>query len=547
MGFGPSAIARRVSAFTKDTRAGATAIASAAVTVMTVGAAALITDHVWLIDQRDTLKFAAEAASIAATLEIDRQLAADPRISDDDLKAALQPVAASYAFVNLLHLPIDRLLRARDTLEVQITDLDRAQRSVGVTATADLGGTLFSRNLPLLGRYAGPEKIAASAGVESESAPVEVVLAIDVSGSMTMDLNGQYRDFGRINAVKHASKSLVAILDPSEDSRVAVGIVPWAVTVRLDRTTARKWERNGWAQYPAQRTYPVPYSCPGSGGCTPDAVVDTLPASRPDGWRYCLDGHRVDGGISKVPASTATALFELPSVTPFAQSYFQPNYAFTYRCVDASERPVGSFHRCGSMWGGGDNYTQHGCYNNDQASLVPLSTERATIESKIDALKPTDGNTYSTLGVLWAQRMLDPAWRGVWGQRGIHPADPNTTEYAGIRKAIVLLTDGEDTYCWMGNPDCSDSPMAVSRTKACAAAKAQGTEIFVVAAMPSTQVSGAFGQTLRACSSETDQEYPRGTRRRGTTYVFLNNSTRENLEAAFAKIANQLRTLRRVS
>ena len=53
--------------FVSDARAGATAIAAVAVTVMTVGGAALIGDHAWLLDQRDVLKAAADAAGIAAT------------------------------------------------------------------------------------------------------------------------------------------------------------------------------------------------------------------------------------------------------------------------------------------------------------------------------------------------------------------------------------------------------------------------------------------------------------------------------------------------
>ena len=44
-----------------------------------------------------------------------------------------------------------------------------------------------------------------------------------------------------------------------------------------------------------------------------------------------------------------------------------------------------------------------------------------------------------------------------------------------------------------------------------------------------------FRTSLTACSSRSDR--PDGT------YVFLNNSTRENLESAFSEMANQLRTV----
>lgn len=543
MGLGHGAVARRVRAFIEDTRAGATAIAAAAATVMTVGAAALITDHVWLVDQRDVLKSAADAASIAATLDIDRQLAANPRIGDKTLKNALKPVARRYVLANLSHLAPARFKKAKESLEVEL-DLDRAQRTVSVTATADLGGTLFSRHLPLLGNYAGPEATVVKAGVETESTPVEVVLAIDITSSMEEDLAGRRHsgNENRMDIVKRAAKSLVEILDPNGYNRVAVGIVPWHVNVRLDAATAGKWARNGWARYPAKRTYPAPYEC---NHCIPSAVVDTLPDSPPDAWKGCFDGHRLRGGVASLPAFTTTALLELPSASPFAQSYFEPYLATTYRCLDASEMPDGAYNDCLAP------RPQRGQANCSarRAPLFPLSTDRAAIDRAVDALAPNGGANYSALGIVWAQRMLDPSWKNVWGG-AVHPADPATPEHAGLRKALVLLTDGEEDFCGLSNPDCegvSREPLILSRFEVCRAAKARRTEVFVIAALKPEHVSRKLAQDLRDCSSGADLDHPRGTRRPGVTYVFLNNATPEALAGAFADIANQLRTLRKVS
>ena len=548
MRIGHGAIARRVRAFVHDTRAGATAIAAAAATVMTVGASALIIDHVWLVDQRDMLKTAADAAAIAATLEIDRQLASNPRISDEDLKAVLHPVAMSYVFMNLLHLPDARLKRAADTLEVEITELDRAQRAVGIRAKADLGGTLFSRALPLLGSYAGPEKVAASAGVESESTPVEVVLAIDVSNSMGLTLEGGswagLASNSRMGIVKSAAKELVTVLEPDAYNRVAVGIVPWDISVRLDAHSASAWTRKRWARYPDKRTYPYPWKC--GPDCVVAPVVDDLPDDPRSEWRGCLEEHRVGaGGTASLPDATAAELFATPARSPFAQHFFPPWPETVYHERDPSEWPTGALYLSYMNYERAPHLAQNGC-SADHPTLLAPSTERAAVERAIDALSPAETRTYSSLGVLWAQRMLEPDWRGVWGG-AVHPADPATPGHAGLRKAIVLLTDGEDAYCWRQGFDCAGSGLMISRADACAQAKARGTEIFVVAAMNPRGISGALGQGLRACSSESDDAYPEGTRRPGATYVFLNNEDPQSLEAAFADIARQLRTLRKVS
>ena len=130
--------------FLRDTRAGATAIAAVAVTIMTIGGVALITDYLWLVDQRDTLKAASNSAAIAAALRMRRELANDSSITDDDLKAALRPVARRYVLLNLGHFSADRYTRAVNTLVVEVLP-DRGQGTVDVNAQADLGGFLLRR------------------------------------------------------------------------------------------------------------------------------------------------------------------------------------------------------------------------------------------------------------------------------------------------------------------------------------------------------------------------------------------------------------------
>ena len=527
--------------FLGDASGGATAVVAAAVTVMAVGALALVVDHNWLVDQRDVMKNASGAAAVAATVELNRL---PPETTGEALQAALQEVAETYVALNLEYLSRDGLARAMESLEVEVTP-HREKSAVDVEARANLGGTLFSKHLPLAGNYAGPEEIAVAAMVESFPVPVEVVLAIDVSVSMDMTLDNKLpkpdKSDSRIGIVKRAASTMVDILGPNEDSRVAVGVVPWQYLVRLDDTTRQDWVAKGWAQYPQTRHYDAAYTCAPAGNCTALATDDVLPPDPGEAWRGCLDEHRVDRrGHADLPS--ASELLDLPSDMAFAQSIFPTLEGVAYECL-TSPLP--------------DNLTYQFCYGKDSTDrsnivderaaqwgceddvppILTLTSDHAAIDAAIDALLPIGYRTYSALGVLWGQRLLTHDWQEVWGD-DVHPVDPTTELNEGTRKAIVLLTDGEDNPCGRHDPFCETNNVGFARSTACSAAKEAGTEIFVVAAMVPENVTDRLKTSLRACSSQAD--YPNGS------YVFVNNRDEESLERAFIDIAKQLRVYRRV-
>ena len=474
--------------FLRDTRAAATALTAVVIALMTLGGGALIVDHVWLVDQRDTLKAASNAAGIAVTQEMNRILAGNPSISDDDLTAALQPMAKAYVLANLLHLSEGRLTRAKATLVVEVRP-DRSQNTVDVSVQADLGGFLFASTLPLLSGVDEIDSMTVGARVESVTNPIEVVLAIDVSHSMDGKLDGGVTDEdkgdkSRMDIVQDAAKALVDILGPDADDRVAIGVVPWHHNVRLADATATDWSKstNLWARYPTKRTYDVPYECqPSSDPCTPDAVVADLPSSAPedDAWNGCLDGHRMGSSGTSAAAPAVADLFTLPSANAFSQAYYPSLYGFQYGCYVFNEvddrglliLPSDYYqHKCYHPYGADDgrNYDhppQYDC-DDDDPTVLPLSTDRGDVIDAIDGLSPVGDKTYSALGILWGQRMLLSSWRTVWGGT-VHPVDPTSDSGGGVRKAIVLLTDGDDNFCGEGNVACTDSPMGISRTEAC--------------------------------------------------------------------------------
>ena len=445
--------------FLRSTRAGATAIAAAAVTVMAVGAAALVSDHVWLVDQRDTLKSAADSASIAATLEMSRKLEADSAVSDEDLEEHLDSVVKRYIELNLSHLPATRLARAKETLDVELT-IDRAESRVAVVANADLGGTLVARALPLLGGYTGPEKMQATAAVECAGNAIEVVLALDVTASMhaRIDPNAPAGgDNRRLNAVVKAAKALVKKLGATCDGRtIAVGVVPWDKTVRVPRPAT--WQQSNWVNMGPNRTGTIPTDW---AGCVEDRAHDASPrdaTALASATSMSLD----------LPASSPFPVFIYPdtrdfSVTPMADSIKAafPNLADAIKDVLVTRLETVR----DNDW---DRRNRGANYHCTSTEMLPLTTNLDTVDATLDSIKTrkvTGGGTMTHLGVTWGRRMLAHSWRTVWGSSvSVHPINPADR---GVTKVLILLTDGgnalEDSHSGLpgrfdarsvGVPDC---------------------------------------------------------------------------------------------
>ena len=528
--------------FLRETRAGATAITAVAVAMMTLGGTALIVDHVWMVGQRDLLKSATDAAAIAATLEFQN---ISNTISNEDAATLLQPVAERYVRFNLVaNLPEASRTRMLETLEVAVV-VDRSLGAIDVDANADLGGTLLSKWL--LG-YAGPDKTRADAGVEGSLGATEIVLAIDTTGSMDYSLDGTTRGGpnSRMSIVKKAAVNLVDVLESFPNSVVAVGIVPWTWRARLNAATSARWETNGWAVYPTERTYPHPTrGPPGSDRYLPER--QSLPArSRlPQAcraWLGCPD-MRLENDR---PSFSTTH----PAVEPFVMNYYTTNTSdadnqyVSFQCQDytrsESEDQGGEEPLCydpdsapsgHNLCSGRDIqndgpwrvHPQDDCQNS--SPITPLNSNLSAVRRAIRGLDSGGASTYSSAGVAWGIRLLDSSWRDAWGD-SVHPMDTTT----GVQKVLVLLTDGSDN---------SRRDAFRHRQAGCTAAKNAGILVFTIAAMHPDDVGTSFANELRNCSSATED--PDGT------YVFVNNSTPDNLREAFADIVRQMVRLRRTS
>ncbi len=428
--------------FLRSTRAGATAIAAAAVTVMAVGAAALVTDHLWLVDQRDTLKSATDSASIAATLEMNRMLDADSTLSDAVLKDGLEGVARRYIEFNLSHLPAARLARAKETLDVALT-IDRAASRVGVAVEADLGGTIVARALPLLGGYTGPDAVQVTTAVKCGATPIEVVLALDVTSSMHHKIDENLPKGGdnrRLNAVINAAKTLVRVLGATcDESSVAVGIVPWDKTVRVPN--AATWRQKGWVNMGANRTGSIPTDW---AGCVEDREHDANP----------LDATALASATSMsldLPGSSPFPAFIYPdtkdfSVTPMADKIKEafPDLTDEFKDGLASSLEALRDNDYDGNGGQGSKGRGGGNYNCTSTKMLPLTTTLDTVVTTLDGIRTSEvmgGGTMAHLGVTWGRRMLAHSWRTVWGDSAsVHPIKPAPGRE--VTKVLILLTDG---------------------------------------------------------------------------------------------------------
>ena len=523
--------------FWRDTRAAATALMGVAVVVMSVGAGAYISDHLWIFDQRDKLKSATDAASVAAMVEMNNILLDTPDIEDQELHTVVEDVARRFVTANFADLPPDRYAQAVDSLQLQVT-VNREESALSVQAEADLGGYLFSSRLPLLSGVTPVSSVGVGSGAQQALAPTHVVLAIDTSRSMQQDLNGDDPgpgEFSKGELTRKAAMAMVDFLNPNAHNQIAVGLVPWDALVKLNNNLQQAWNDEGWAEYPQSRRYGAAYVCRPISNCRRTAVRnEDLPANPPD-WAGCLNEQRVDvnGHAARPPDED---LLDHPSTMPFAEGIYTAALGYAYKCQ--RRRPPHDFgvqYCYGSTQGAVEGTSRQGAQSLCKTNFMrPLSSDATTIKGYIDRLSFEGPRTYSALGVLWAQRMLMHQWADVW-DGDVDPVDPSQDGH--VRRVIVLFTDGTDTQCgpFTFHRNCTYWDVGLRRSVACEAAKAAGTEIFVVAAM--RNMSSAIGRELRDCSSSDPDS--------DVQYTFKNIRTDDDIAKAFATIGLQLKTLRR--
>lgn len=294
-------------------------------------------------------------------------------------------------------------------------------RSVEAVAWADVP-TLFLNRVGI-DQLPAPASGRADEGIS----PIEIVLVLDVSGSMReYDMTAQrvdsnynpvYRWNGepslesnvrRIDALKRAAIRFVRTIyaRPENQNRVAISIVPYAWNVNMGV---------------AASSYGAPSPNAGSGCLVFDSDSDY-----------------------QTPVITPSALHDR---TPVADSFSSVSSSNT-----SGQSPVfDSFN-----W---DCQLASNGYGNTGQLYTPFTNNVTVLEDAIKAMTH-GGSTSIEVGMKWGTHLIDPSYQTVnmnMIAAGHTPSTfnqlPRSYGYAGTKKYIVLMTDGENMPSYTLNPE----------------------------------------------------------------------------------------------
>jgi Flp pilus assembly protein TadG len=376
---------------------------------------------------------------------------------------------------------------------------------------------------------------------------LELVMVLDNTGSMNNSAGGSS---SKIQALQTASNTLINTLfggqSTSTNGKLWVGIVPFSQAVNIG-TSSPAW---------MDTTY--------------DNAIATMPVSQgpgwgPTSWAGCVDARQNGYDVTEdAPSSGNTS-------TLFRQYYWpsdninygspynnQPNSNYNKWATPTYKRCLGA--SCTTVTGSCSTSGGHTCtiisYTyaspldtvtqgpNDLCpqQVTPMTNSATTLTAAINKMT-AQGDTLINQGLQWGWFMLSPSWRGQWGgTMGANnlPLNYNTQ---GMNKAIVLLTDGENTidntshgnYWFLENNrlGTTNGTSAVTelnnRTlQLCTAMKAKGIYIYTIALGTDTTADSLA--LLQNCATAPN--------------YFFNSPSTSQLQSIFSAIGDSLSNLR---
>jgi Flp pilus assembly protein TadG len=313
-----------------------------------------------------------------------------------------------------------------------------------------------SANVPtmFLNRVGINDLPAPAAGRADEGmSPVEVVLVLDVSGSMIqnndmqkpqldgngnpiVDANGNPTmvTANRLEALKISARQFIDLLysRPENVDRIAFAIVPYAWNVNFDL---------------ARNSYGKPTGAPDTGCLVFNDPADYRTeqvqtgqtwgrAAHADSFSYAYanmtgtDSQDWDADGNKSESRTLA-----PALPRFS--------TYSWDCPKRSYTVGNTTVQTGQM-------------------VLPYTNDRDALITHINAMQ-AGGSTSIEIGMKWGVHMIDPSFRPVNADMiaaGHTPAEfsplPRDYGYRGTRKYIILMTDGENMPSYLLNPAYRD-------------------------------------------------------------------------------------------
>ena len=288
------------------------------------------------------------------------------------------------------------------TINPPVVSADK--ETITLSANATVGATILN--------VIGVDNIDVSAATEvtRRVAGIDVVISLDMSGSMVNNTDGD--GVTRLAEAKDAALLLVGILfgdGVTQNDNLYVGLVPWSSKVNV--------------LHEVTSGVPLPGSYSTSNGYW---YADNSPVplhSMPDpDWQGCVFARFSDDGVDN------DADHLLGPTMVGATDWRGWDWIGSDGEPPAGEDPDECYATGGIS--NGENW-RCPCINH---GITRLTHERSVIEGAINRLAHAEGSTVISQGLSWAWRVVSPG-------DPFADADPNPN---GLHKrAIVILTDGE--------------------------------------------------------------------------------------------------------
>jgi len=362
--------------------------------------------------------------------------------------------------------------------------------------TLDASATIGTTFLRVLG--IDTMTVSASTEVTRETEMLDVVLSMDLSGSMTTSVGG---GLTRIDAARNAATTLVNILFGSNatNSLLHIGLVPWNGKVNVFTDGVAYNSASTTAQTVATFTNPLTGAGQSVVYMANNSEIPLLSAP-PSNWKGCVYARYINDGISNNDADTLEGLLSVGGKDWVA---WEP--------VGPSGEPSSNGGTCWS------------CTPCLQYGIRTLTDTKTTILDAINALQTPGGHTDLPQG-------LDMAWQV------LTPAAPYSEAIAnppGRRKqAIVLLTDGTNTQARGDAYNYALSPSELDARLREVATNVKATGVIIYAIQFGTQPTSSQAQLMKDVASGPDAPF----------YFYAPDA--DTLNSAFQQIANNLSELR---